>query len=113
MSLLDREGIAERIRSLIANEPDPFRAAELLGVQPGELKTSIDPILPFQSSAVLEAIVREYGVDPTWLITGDYDVRTHVQSVDDGPGIVKAIVNDRLLHRENRDQDPRRRSGEY
>jgi len=111
MSLLDREGVAERIRSLIANEPDPFRAAELLRVAPGELKSAIDPVLPFQSLAVLEAIVREYGVDPTWLITGDYDIRTHVQSVDDGPWIVKSILNERLLQRSVGEPDWRK-SGE-
>ena len=83
----------------------------MLRVPPQDLKTAIDPVLPFQSIAVLEAVVREYGVDPTWLITGDYDVRTHVQSVDDGPGIVKAIVNGQLLTRGDTEWD-KRRSGE-
>ena len=99
MSLLDREGIAERIRSLIAHEAHPASAAAMLRVPGSELKAAIDPVAPFQSMNVLEAVVREYGVDPTWLITGDYDVRTHVLSVDEGAHIVRGIVNAQLLAR--------------
>src|ERR1051325_4661816 len=99
MSLLDPEGTAQRIRALIAREPQPASAAELLRVPKSELKAAIDPVAPFQSMNVLEAVVREYGVDPTWLITGDYDVRTHVLSVDEGAHIVRGIVNAQLLAR--------------
>src|ERR1041385_1877298 len=103
MSLLDREGIAERIRSLMAHETHPASAAAMLRVPASELRAAVDPVAPFQSIAVLEAVVREYGVDPSWLITGDYDVRTHVMSVDDGPHIVRGIVNSQLLARAERD----------
>ena len=71
----------------------------MLRVPGSELKAAIDPVAPFQSMNVLEAVVREYGVDPTWLITGDYDVRTHVLSVDEGAHIVRGIVNAQLLAR--------------
>ncbi|HEY6220140.1 MAG TPA: hypothetical protein VIV65_08780 [Gemmatimonadaceae bacterium] len=103
MSLLDREGIAQRIRSLIAHETHPASAAELLRVPKSELKAAVDPVAPFQSMNVLEAIVREYGVDPSWLVTGDYDIRTHVLSVDEGPHIVRGLVNAQLLARTERD----------
>jgi hypothetical protein len=103
MSLLDREGIAARIRSLIAPENDMRATAELLRVPIHDLKSAVDPLIPFQTLGVLEAVVREFGVDPTWLITGDYDIRTHVLSVDEGPWIVKGILNEYLLKRSDLD----------
>ena len=109
MSLLDREGIAERIRSLIAHETHQASAAAMLRVPGSELKAAVDPVAPFQSMTVLEAIVREYGVDPTWLVTGDYDIRTHVLSVDEGAHIVRGIVNAQLLARADREITDRKR----
>ena len=43
---------------------------------------SIDELAPYPTIDVLTAVVREYGIDPCWLLTGDYDSATHRRSID-------------------------------
>lgn len=54
---------------------------------------SIDELGPVPALAVITAIVREYGVDPTWLVTGEYDAQTHRMALEaDDAGRI-AVVN--------------------
>ena len=76
---LDWHGIADRIRGLIRIEPgsDVHVIAERLGVDETSLRTSVDGRAPFTSAAVISALVRVYGLDPSWVLTGEYDPGSH------------------------------------
>lgn len=51
--------------------------ASKLGVDEVSLRMSVDSLAPYPTLDVLSAVVTAYGVDPTWLITGDYNSGTH------------------------------------
>jgi len=76
--------IAQRIQMLLGDHSAESlaSAAVRLGVSERSLRWSIDPITPHQSVALLLAVVHEYGVDPAWLLTGDYDSATHRSTAD-------------------------------
>ena len=78
-SSFDRVAIAARIRGLIAgqDEGDPALAAHRLNVDEIGLRMSIDELAPNPTVDVIAALVATYGVDPSWLLTGDYDSATH------------------------------------
>jgi hypothetical protein len=48
-----------------------------LGVSEASLRISLDPTNPDPTFDVLAAVIRVYGVDPTWLVTGLYDPISH------------------------------------
>jgi hypothetical protein len=85
-SIIDSHAIAARVRTLIGGcERGKFEAtAERLGVSELALRLSVDDLSPYPTLDVLAAVVREYGVDPCWLIYGEYDSMTHRAAVDDG-----------------------------
>ena len=76
---IDRGAVAQRIRELVADPNGDYIdvLADRLGVPEEELRTSIEGEQPHPTAEVLAAVVREYGVDPSWLLTGDYDAATH------------------------------------
>jgi hypothetical protein len=82
----DRVGIAERLRALVGGPSSPFLAevAERLGLEELSLRMSIDEESPHPTLEVLAAVIREYGVDPTWLLTGIYDAATHRSAIESG-----------------------------
>lgn len=76
---MKRKAIAARLRGLIAGQEhgDLGAVAARLGVDEVSLRMSIDQESPYPTLDVLSAVVSAYGVDPTWLITGDYNPSTH------------------------------------
>ena len=83
MSLIDRTGTAKRVRALVsANDGgDTATVARRLHVTESALRSTIDELAPYPTVEVLVGIIREYGVDPTWLLTGTYDPETHRKSL--------------------------------
>src|SRR4051812_42372877 len=83
---LDSVGIAGRVRGLIGGRERGIleAAAERLGVSELALRLSTDDVSPHPTLDVLAALVREYGVDPCWLIYGEYDGATHRAAVEQG-----------------------------
>src|SRR6476661_1882386 len=79
MSDFDKQGIAGRIRGLLSgqDEGDTAAAAKRLGVDATSLHMSIDESAPYPTVDVIAAVIRTYGVDPCWLLTGYYDTLTH------------------------------------
>ena len=71
-----RQEIAARIRALLDGR-GLDDAARRLGVSVEALTEATDPAIPVHPVAVLAVIAYELGVDPTWLLTGQYDARTH------------------------------------
>ena len=76
--------ITERVRALVTG-PYGDRlndAAVALGI--GELELSallqarVSALSHDRLVAVLTRVVRQFGVDPSWLVTGRYDARTHL-----------------------------------
>jgi hypothetical protein len=82
--ILDLRGIATRIAGLIAGQDlgDVPAMAARLGVNADALRRSVDPQAPRPSLDVLVAVVRRYGVDPSWLLYGEYDWSIHAESLE-------------------------------
>src|SRR6478735_9402500 len=81
----DRFGIATRIRGLIGGQDKGVieQTARRLSVSEVSLRITVDEIDPHPTVEVLDAAIREYGVDPTWLLTGAYDAGSHRRAIDD------------------------------
>jgi hypothetical protein len=79
MTIADRAAIAARLRGLLGGQDhgDLEQTSERLRVDEVSLRMSIDELAPYPTVDVLAAVVREYGVDPSWLLTGTYDSSTH------------------------------------
>jgi hypothetical protein len=76
---VDNRSIAKRIRGLIGiNGRDDYAfSARRLGVSEMALRMSADELDPHPTFEVLLAVIREYGVDPAWLVTGTYNSGSH------------------------------------
>jgi len=71
----DRAGIADRVRELLGEgAKDLAASAARLRVDEIALRMSVDEMSPHPTVDVLAAIVRQYKVDASWLLTGSYDV---------------------------------------
>lgn len=89
----DRIAIAARIRGLIAGQDggDPAAAALRLRVDEVGLRMSIDELAPNPTVDVIAALVAAYGVDPSWLLTGEYDPGTHRGILEAGESVEQAV----------------------
>ena len=89
---LDLLAITERIRGLITaqDREDIEGTARRLGVDVDALQRAMDVQAPRPSLFVLVAIVRAYGVDPSWLLYGEYDSGTHSASLEKGPALASS-----------------------
>lgn len=79
------QSIAARIRGILG-EPDRGAieaTARRLGVSEVSLRISTDEKEPHPTVDVIIAIVRHHGVDPTWLMTGNYDPTSHRAALED------------------------------
>jgi hypothetical protein len=86
---LDSREIAIRVRALIGGQHagDVEGAAERLSVSERTLRISVDELAPRPTLEVLAAIIREYGVDPSWLLFGVYDSATHRAAIEHEGGM--------------------------
>jgi hypothetical protein len=84
MTAFDKTQIAARIRELIGTQDggDPAVSARRLGVEEIAFRMSIDDMSPQPTIDVIAAIVRIYGVDPSWLVTGMYSAATHRRTLE-------------------------------
>ena len=85
--------IAARIRGLLAGQGDPGELAARLHVDETALRMSLDELSPYPTLDVIAAIVREYGVDPNWLITGEYDSGAHQAAIQAPVAEIPSIVS--------------------
>ena len=107
MAEFDRAGIAERLRGLLGGQHngDVAETAARLGIEELSLRMSIDEHSPHPTVEVLAAVVREFGVDPTWLLTGAYNVSTHRHSMD-GLHSITAELRARVEQQPSRISEP-------
>lgn len=85
VNALDRAGVADRLRQLLSGQENGDMAllATRLGVEEVSLRMSVDADSPHPTIEVLAAVIGEYGIDPTWLLTGVYNSRTHRDAMED------------------------------
>lgn len=97
----DRADVAGRLRALIFNAEglEPGAVARQLGVSEIALRMSVDEESPRPTAEVLVAAVRYYGVDPNWLLTGEYDLSVHRQAIDGDRETTAAVVSDVVQRR--------------
>ena len=90
----DRQKVADRIRALFDVNP-LSEVAGNLHVSISALEDAVHPVVPVQTVDVLAAITYAFGVDPSWLLTGVYDGRTHVASASSeeaAASVVRSIL---------------------
>jgi hypothetical protein len=107
---VDRAAISARLHSLLdgpGGEIDPAELAARLGVEELSLRMSLDERSPHPTVEVLAAVIRVYGVDPTWLLTGTYDANTH-RSVMNGETDPAISVRRMLYEPRTRISEPTR-----
>jgi len=87
-----RRDIAARLRGLIAGQDDGdmHTTARRLGVDEVSLRMSIDEVSPYPTIDVLIAVIIAYSVDPSYLLTGEYNPDVHRQALEH-PDTVSAI----------------------
>jgi hypothetical protein len=78
--------------------------AKRLCVDELSLRLSIDELSPHPTVEVLDAVIREFGVDPTWLLTGKYDSGSHRLALEEGN--VDAILRDFIAARPSPISEP-------
>lgn len=96
---IDRRDIASRLRALLAPAiaSDGLRTiAARLRVSPRALRASIEGDDPHPSSAVVLAVVLHHGVDPTWLLTGEYNGATHREALEDPASVARLLARTSL-----------------
>ena len=99
---LDWHGIADRIRGLIRLDAtsDVAAIAARLAVPELSLRATVDGRAPLPTPAVISALVRVYGLDPSWVLTGVYDSGTHRLALQSDrvelDALVRRLIVDRL-----------------
>jgi len=75
--------IAARLRRLFSGQDggDPALTAARISVSEVALRMSIDELAPHPTLEVLIAAIRYYGVDPQWLLTGEYSPSVHQRAL--------------------------------
>src|SRR4051812_24129628 len=82
MQPTDRLAIAARLPSLCEGVRGTVAMTAIrLGVEKLALRASIDESSPHPTFEVLLGAIRYFGVDPAWLITGQYSRESHVEAV--------------------------------
>ena len=86
MTTSSNSDIASRLRGLLSGQGDLPRIAARLRVDEVALRISIDDLSPYPTVGVIAAVIREYGVDPSWLLTGTYSAATHHEALNAATG---------------------------
>lgn len=92
--MIEWNEVAERIRGLVdLKDDDRLPAiAERLRIDETTLREAAGPGSPSASITLIGAIVRLYGLDPTWVLTGRYDERTHRVALRGDPIEILSLV---------------------
>jgi len=93
----DWAAIADRLRGLIRiqNRDDLATVAKRLGVDERSLRMSMEGWRPTLN--VMAALIRTYGLDPTWVLTGDYDSQTHRAALESNTQEIEVAMKRMLL----------------
>jgi hypothetical protein len=91
---LDLKNIAERIRGLVSmsDRAQLTNAAARLGVDENDLRAALDGKSSRSALNVIGAIIRVYGLDPTWVLSGKYDQATHRVALQNDAAQIDALL---------------------
>jgi hypothetical protein len=92
--VIDWKEVADRIRGLV-NLDDDGRLpviAERLRVDEGILRQAVMGTSQPAYLTLVAAIIRVYGLDPSWVLTGRYDEGTHRVALRGDPREIGSIV---------------------
>jgi hypothetical protein len=94
MDSTSRKAIATRLRGLLAGQDggDIAATARRLNVEEVSLRMSIDEDSPYPTLDVLAAVVAQYGVDPSFIVTGQYNGASHRVVLEGGPAAAAEAV---------------------
>ena len=95
MNHIVRAAIAGRLRGLLEGE-NLAAAASRLAVSELSLRMSVDEISPHPTIEVIAAVVRHYGVDPAYVLTGVYDPASHRRVMDADSAVISDVVRQHL-----------------
>ena len=93
----DWADIAGRLRGLIRvnNKSELAAVARRLGVDERALRVSVEGGRPTLS--VMAALIRAYGLDPSWVLTGDYDPSTHRLALESDTQEIEVAVRRMII----------------
>jgi hypothetical protein len=92
MTASSNSAIASRIRGLLGGQGDPGTLAARLRVDEVALRITIDELSPYPTMSVIAAVIREFGVDPSWLLTGEYSPAAHREILDATTGELPGVL---------------------
>ena len=100
--------LASRVAGLLQGryKGDLVVAARELDVDPDELRRIVDAQTDKPDLNVLAKLVERFGVDVCWLMTGDYDWRTHMRVLEDEDEHIKDSGRQLLLRLTERRDSP-------
>ena len=96
--VVDAAAIRDRLLELLAGSHffSIEAAAGRLRVDPAALRACLSSDSPVPCVEVLCAMVEFAGVDPTWLVTGHYDIHTHRDALNQDSSFIRLTLS-RLL----------------
>jgi hypothetical protein len=102
---LDWNGVSGRIRGLVSmsDQAQLSAAANRLGVEERHLRDAIEQQSRTSTLKVIAAIVRVYGLDPTWVLTGTYDSTTHRVAIQRDSSEIEVLLS-RLVANASQDE---------
>ena len=85
MRQIDAPALAARVQGLIHGRfgGDVAAAARELRVEEKELRDIVERATDHPSLDALAAIVRQFGIDACWLLTGEYDWASHRRQLEE------------------------------
>jgi len=103
--ILNNLDVTTRVRIILGLHADqPFvdeqieGCAQRLNVSELDLRATIDLEAPRPAVSVMVAVVRSFGIDPMWLITGEYNAGTHHEAIQGSSAEVESLIRS-LMHR--------------
>lgn len=104
---IDWAGVVGRIKGLvsISDQAQQQSAATLLGIDERHLRAAIQHESRLSTLKVVAAVVRVYGLDPTWVLTGHYDAATHRSALQGDSAAIDELLS-RLVTKPSRPSAP-------
>ena len=90
----NRFAVADRVRAVLALcvEDNLTTAARRLKVSESTLRIALDPNWPQQTLDILVAVVEQCGIDPSFLLTGEYNASTHRAALENDRAFVERLL---------------------
>ena len=98
MRSIDFNSVAARIRGLLHghDKGDLAVSAIRLRVSGASLRATLDDVDARPTIGVLVAVVRYFGLDPNWLLTGRYDPDAHRRAALASPEEMRTTIEEIL-----------------